>query len=58
MGNGRAIAMLDYSINDNIVFLIHLDDGRFRCFDSNDVRGMENLTLGIKRPDAPEGGEA
>ena len=49
-GKGRAIILIDYGIDHNPIFLVQLNDGRFRCFDMIDVIGCENLTLGIPKP--------
>jgi hypothetical protein len=57
LGPGRAILMIDYGIDHNPIFLVQLDDGRFKSIDSNDCRAFENLTFGIKRPEPPPGGE-
>lgn len=53
LGEGRALVLIDYGIDHNPVLFVHLDNGQFKCVDSNDCRGMENLMLGIKKPEAP-----
>lgn len=58
LGSGRAILMIDYGIDHNPIFLVHLNSGLFKCVDTNDCRGMENLTFDIKRPESPKGGQA
>lgn len=58
LGNGRAILMIDYGIDHNPIFLVQLDDGKFKSIDSNDCRAFENKTFGIERPPAPKGCEA
>jgi len=50
--------MIDYGIDHNPIFLVQLDDGKFKSIDSNDCRAFENLTFGIERPTPPKGGEA
>jgi hypothetical protein len=57
LGEGRAILMIDYGIDHNPVFLVHLNNGKFKCFDSNETMGCENLTYGITRPKYPNEGE-
>lgn len=57
LGPGRAILVFDYGLDHNPVFLVHLDDGKFRCVDMLDLRGFENLTLGIQRPGPPVAGQ-
>jgi len=47
LGEGQAILMTDYGIDHNPIFLVRLQDGRFKSVDSNDCRGFENLTFGI-----------
>jgi hypothetical protein len=32
------------------MFIVQLNDGRFRCFNIEDCVGCENFTLHIKRP--------
>lgn len=51
LGDGRALLLIDYGIDTNPVLFVHLNDGRFRCVDQNDLAGVENLMLGIKRPE-------
>lgn len=62
LGDGRAVVLIDYGPDYNPVFLVTLHDGkhdgRFKSIDTNDCRGMENLTFGITRPAAPTGNEA
>lgn len=58
LGDGMAVVMIDYGIEHNPIFMVRLNNGRFKCIDANDCRGMENQTFGIDRPGAPAGGEA
>lgn len=53
LGEGRAILLIDYGIDHNPIFLVQLNNGQFKCIDTNDCRGCENLTLGINRPSQP-----
>lgn len=51
--------LTDYGIDHNPIFLVRLaETGQFKSFDANDCRGVENLTLGVKRPAKPPGGQA
>ena len=50
-GEGRAVALIDYGIDHSTMFLVQLNDGRFRIFNIEDCVGCENFTLGIKRPE-------
>jgi hypothetical protein len=56
LGEGRAILFIDYGIDHNPVFLVQLNCGRIKCFDSNETMGCENMTYGITRPQYPEEG--
>jgi hypothetical protein len=53
LGEGRAILMIDYGQDWNPIFLVHLNDGRFRCVDMLQIAGQDNLTLGIEKPPKP-----
>ena len=48
-GEGRAIVLIDYGLDHSPIFLVQLNDGRFRCFNIEDCVGCENLTFAIKR---------
>lgn len=58
-GDGRALVLFDYGIDHNPVFMVQLNDGRFLCYDMTQIRGCENMTLGIecKQMSPPEGFE-
>jgi hypothetical protein len=59
LGEGQALAITDYGIDHNPIFLVRLQaTGQFKSIDANDCRGVENVTFGIARPTAPTGGEA
>lgn len=58
LGDGRAIMMIDYGHDYNPIFLVQLDNGKFKSIDTNDCRGMENLTFSLPRPAKPLGNEA
>lgn len=53
LGDGRAILALEYGVDTNVVLFVQLDNGIFKCFNSNDVRGCENPMLGVSRPAPP-----
>lgn len=52
-GEGRAIVLIDYGLDHSPVFIVHLNDGRFRCFNIEDCVGCENFTANIQRPLSP-----
>lgn len=49
-GEGRAIVLIDYGLDHSPIFLVQLNDGRFRCFNVEDCAGCENFTAHIERP--------
>jgi len=49
-GEGRAIVLIDYGLDQSPIFLVQLNDGRFRCFNIEDCVACENFTAGINRP--------
>lgn len=49
-GEGRAVVLIDYGLDHCTMFLVHLNDGRFRIFNIEDCVGCENFTLNISRP--------
>ena len=53
-GEGRALLNFDNGFDHNPMFLVHLNDGRFRMFDLKEIAGCENLTVGITRPPPPQ----
>lgn len=53
LGNGRALILFDYSHDINPVFMVHLNDGRFLCFNMIQLKGMDNMTFGIPKPSKP-----
>jgi hypothetical protein len=48
-GEGRAIVLIDYGLDHSCMFLVQLNDGRFRVFNVEDCLGCENFTLGIDK---------
>lgn len=56
MGEGRAIAIIDYGINLNTIWLVALDgnntvpSGGVKHFDSDDIRLHGNMMHGIPHP--------
>ena len=58
LGSGQAVLLTDYGIDHNPIFLVRLVDGKFKSFDTNDCRGVENQMFGIRRPSPPPGGES
>jgi hypothetical protein len=51
LGEGDALFLLDYGVNLNSVWLVHLhQDGKVKHFDSDDIRVMGNLMYGIPHP--------
>lgn len=49
-GEGRAIVLIDYGLDHSPMFVVHLNDGRFRVLNIEDCVGCENLTLAVDRP--------
>jgi len=50
-GEGRALIVIDYGLDHSTMFLVQLNDGRFRIFNVEDCVGCENYTIHINRPD-------
>ena len=53
LGQGLWLAIIDYGISHNPLYLIELVDGQHRVIDMREVRGLENYTFNINRPDMP-----
>jgi len=53
LGEGLWLAIIDYGISHNPLYLIELIDGQHRVIDMREVRGLENYTFNINRPDMP-----
>jgi hypothetical protein len=51
LGEGLWLAIIDYGISHNPLYLIELIDGQHRVIDMREVRGLENYTFNINRPD-------
>lgn len=53
LGQGLWLAIIDYGISHNPLYLIELVDGQHRVIDMREVRGLENFTFNINKPDMP-----
>ena len=53
LGQGLWLAIIDYGISHNPLYLIELVDGQHRVIDMREIRGLENYTFNINRPDMP-----
>jgi hypothetical protein len=53
LGEGLWLAIIDYGISHNPLYLIELIDGQHRVIDMREVRGLENYTFNINKPDMP-----
>jgi hypothetical protein len=53
LGQGLWLAIIDYGISHNPLYLIELIDGQHRVIDMREIRGLENYTFNINRPDMP-----
>ena len=53
LGQGLWLAIIDYGISHNPLYLIELIDGQHRVIDMREVRGLENYTFNINKPDMP-----
>ncbi len=51
-GTGEAIAVIDYSKEDDLIFVVALDDGgEVWCVPNKDIRLIKNYTIGRKIKD-------
>ena len=51
LGEALWIAIIDYGISHNPIYLVELrDTGEHRCVDMREIKGFENPTFGIDRP--------
>lgn len=50
LGDGVVVTITDYGPHHNAVFMVMLEDGRFRFFDTNQCTACRNDTLGINAP--------
>lgn len=49
-GRGRAVVLIDYGVEENLLWVVFLDDnGECWTFQNRDVRAEPNLTMGAKR---------
>ena len=53
LGQGLWLALIDYGISHNPLYLVELIDGQHRVIDMREIRGLENYTFNISRPDMP-----
>ena len=53
LGEGLWIAIIDYGISHNPLYLIELVSGEHRVIDMREIRGIENRTFNIQRPHMP-----
>ena len=53
LGQGLWIALIDYGISHNPLYLVELVNGEHRLIDMREIRGLENRTFDISRPDMP-----
>lgn len=47
LGDGIVILVIDYGPQENCVFLVLLEDGRYKHFNTEQVRACRNDTFGI-----------
>ena len=50
LGDGIVICLIDYGPQANSVFMVGLEDGQIKFFDTNQVVLSRNDTLGINTP--------
>lgn len=49
-GRGRAVVLIDYGIEENLLWVVFLDDsGECWTFQNKDIRAEANITMGAKR---------
>ena len=53
LGQGLWLAIIDYGISHNPLYLVELVDGQHRVIDMREIRGLENFTVNINKPDMP-----
>ena len=53
LGQGLWLAIIDYGISHNPLYLVELIDGQHRVIDMREIRGLENFTFNINKPDMP-----
>jgi len=53
LGEGLWLAIIDYGISHNPLYLVELIDGHHRVIDMREIRGLENFTFNINKPDMP-----
>ena len=44
--NGQAIGVIDYSKDDDLLWVIILDNGEIWCVNNSNVRGVKNYSFG------------
>lgn len=45
LGDGRTLFLIDYGVDTNTIWLVRLEGGRVKHFDSNDIKVKPNLML-------------
>ena len=50
LGQGLWLAIIDYGISHNPLYLIELNNGEHRVIDMREVKGTENPTFDINKP--------
>jgi hypothetical protein len=56
LGEALWIATIDYGISHNPIYLVEVcSTGEHRCIDMREVRGLENYTFNISRPEMATG---
>jgi hypothetical protein len=49
-GRGRAVVLIDYGIEENLLWVVFLDEtGECWTFPNKDIRAEANITMGAKR---------
>ena len=52
LGQALWVATIDYGISHNPIYLVEVcSTGEHRCVDMREIRGLENYTFDITRPD-------
>jgi hypothetical protein len=53
-GKGRAVVLIDYGIEENLLWVVFIDEtGECWAFQNKDVRLESNITIGAKRDSSP-----
>lgn len=53
-GKGRAVVLIDYGVEENLLWVVFLNDtGECWAFQNKDVRLEPNITIGAKRSGSP-----